>query len=52
VLKKARSHASLIVLSALELYRDLTLSALSLFRMRRSWSRETSEPRAAIPDLA
>ena len=32
VLKKATTHASLIVHSSLELYRELTLSALSLVR--------------------
>ncbi len=32
VLKKATSHANLIVQSSLELYRELTLSALSLVR--------------------
>ena len=32
VLKKATSHANLIVQSSLELYRELTVSALSLVR--------------------
>ena len=32
VLKKARNRATLIVVSSVELYREMTLSAVSLFR--------------------